>query len=73
MGIYDEEDFEDIDLEDEDEDEDEETLKELNTDENGHVIEGRPRKRRSGDEYEDDFDFEERHPEAFGYNEDYED
>jgi hypothetical protein len=41
--------------EDEDEDDDEETLKELDVDENGHVVEGRRKRRRAGgyDDFED--------------------
>ena len=61
---YEEDDFE-FDSEfgknkDSDEDEaEEETLEELNTDENGHVIEGKPRKRRSrDDEYERELDYD---------------
>jgi hypothetical protein len=65
----DELDRKDVDDEDED-DEDGETLKELDVDENGHVIEGRRRKRSSrDDEYEEDFDYEERNPAAYGYEE----
>ena len=45
---------------DEEEDEDEETLEELDVDENGHVIEGRRKPRSREDEYEPDFDFEDR-------------
>ncbi len=51
------------DEDDEDEDEDEETLRELDVDENGHVVEGRRKRRRAGG-YES---FEDTHPEAFGY------
>lgn len=47
--------------EEDDEDEDEETLKELDVDENGHVIEGRRKRRRAGG-YDD---FEETDP--YGY------
>lgn len=44
-----------------------ETLEELDVDENGHVIEGRRRPRRSReDEYEPDFDEQEREPEPGG-------
>lgn len=44
---------------------DEETLEELDVDENGHVIEGRRRRRTRDDEYEPDF--EEEYPEVYGY------
>jgi hypothetical protein len=67
LDIYeddDEYDGDDEDNEDEDEDDDEEeTLRELNVDENGHVIQGRRKKRRAGG-YDD---FEETNPEAYGY------
>ena len=63
MSIYDED--EDFDLDREDEDY--ETLEELNIDEDGHVVEGNRRKRRSReDEYEPDY--EDIHPEAYGYD-----
>ena len=64
----DDEEFDDIDFE-RYEDEDEDTLKELDVDENGHLIEGRRKRWSREDEFEEDFDFEDRHPEAFGYEE----
>jgi len=68
MGTY--ADNENLDLYDEDV-EDEDTLEELDVDENGHVIEGRRRKRRSrDDEYEPDFGEQENEPER--YDEEYE-
>lgn len=52
----------------EDEDTDEEVA-ELNVDENGHVFEGRRRRRNRDDEYEPEIDdFEDRCPEAYGYD-----
>jgi len=63
---YEEDDFEELDNEELEED-DEETLEELDVDENGHVIERRKRRRNRDDEYEPDFDDEERHPAAYGY------
>jgi hypothetical protein len=50
----DEEFDEDGDEDDEDGDEDDETLKELDVDENGHVIEGRRKPRSRDDEYEEE-------------------
>lgn len=55
---------ENLDLYEEEIEEGEETLEELDVDENGHVIEGRRRRRRNrDDEYEPDFDEQEREPE----------
>ena len=60
MSFYDEDD-EDLDQdydELDEEDDDEETLKELDVDDNGHVIEGRRKERRSRDDEYEDEDFE---------------
>lgn len=61
MSFYDEDEdfdqeYDDVEEEfDEDAEDDDETLKELDVDENGHVIEGRRKPRRSrDDEYEDE-------------------
>lgn len=67
MGTY--SDNENLDLYDEDV-EDEDTLEELDVDENGHVIEGRRKRRSRDDEYEPDFGEQESEPER--YDEDYE-
>lgn len=73
MGIYNEEDFDDVDPdrneEEEDdyeneEDDDKDTLEELFVTNDGHVVEGKNRSRRDfEDEYEENFDFEEHNSE----------
>ncbi len=65
IETYEGEDYDDeeTDEDDDEDEEDEDTLKELDIDERGHVIEGKQKKRR-------DFrDFEDSYPEAYGYDE----
>jgi hypothetical protein len=64
IDIYEDDEYEGEDEEDDEEDEDEETLRELEVGDDGHVVEGRRKRRRAGGY---DESFEDTHPEAFGY------